>query len=69
MRNFTGQCVVITGAAGGLGRALVQVFLQAGAKVVALDRDAQALDALQHSIFTKDTRHDRDTKINFTSLN
>ena len=52
MRNFTGQCVVITGAAGGLGRALVQVFLQAGAKVVALDRDAQALDALQHSIFT-----------------
>lgn len=50
MRNFTGQCVVITGAAGGLGQALVQVFLQAGAKVVALDRDAQALDTLQHSI-------------------
>ncbi len=52
MRNFNGQCVVITGAAGGLGQALVQAFLQAGAKVVALDRDAQALDALQHSVFT-----------------
>ena len=51
MRNFTGQCVVITGAAGGLGQALVQVFLQAGAKVVALDRDAQALDALQRATF------------------
>ncbi len=52
MRSFKDRCVVITGAAGGLGQALVQVFLQAGAKVVALDRDALALDALQHSIFT-----------------
>jgi NAD(P)-dependent dehydrogenase (short-subunit alcohol dehydrogenase family) len=47
LRNFSGQCVVITGAAGGLGQALVQVFLQAGARVVALDRDEQALLALQ----------------------
>jgi NAD(P)-dependent dehydrogenase (short-subunit alcohol dehydrogenase family) len=51
MRNFTGQCVVITGAAGGLGRALVDVFLQAGANVVALDRDAAALDAAQNTRF------------------
>ena len=49
LRNFTGQCVVITGAAGGLGQALVSVFLQAGANVVALDRDAPALDALPHA--------------------
>ena len=49
MRSFKDRCVVITGAAGGLGQALVHVFLQAGAKVVALDRDAQALDALQHA--------------------
>lgn len=49
-RNFTGQCVLITGAAGGLGKALVQVFLQAGANVMALDRDARGLDAMQQSI-------------------
>ena len=41
MRSFKDRCVVITGAAGGLGQALVQVFLQAGANVVALDRDAR----------------------------
>ena len=52
LRSFRDRCVVITGAAGGLGQALVGAFLQAGANVVALDRDAQALDALQHSIFT-----------------
>lgn len=52
LRSFTDRCVVITGAAGGLGQALVHAFLQAGSRVVALDRDAQALDALQRSIFT-----------------
>jgi NAD(P)-dependent dehydrogenase (short-subunit alcohol dehydrogenase family) len=52
LRSFEDRCVVITGAAGGLGQALVHAFLQAGSRVVALDRDAQALDALQHSIFT-----------------
>ncbi len=41
LRHFSGQCVVITGAAGGLGQALVQAFLHAGANVVALDRDAR----------------------------
>ena len=46
MRSFDGQCVVITGAASGLGKALVGVFLQAGANVLALDRNAAALDAL-----------------------
>lgn len=43
MRDFNGGCVVITGAAGGLGAALVQVFRSVGAQVVALDRDAVAL--------------------------
>lgn len=52
LRSFEDRCVVITGAAGGLGQALVHAFLQAGSRVVALDRDAQALDTLQHSIFT-----------------
>ena len=48
MRTFDGRCVVITGAAGGLGAALVRAFRQVGAHVVALDRDEQALQALQH---------------------
>lgn len=45
-RDFQGKVVVITGAAGGLGRALAHTFVQAGAHVAALDRDAHALDAL-----------------------
>lgn len=49
MRHFAERCVVITGAAGGLGRALVQAFLQAGAQVLALDRDAAALAALRQA--------------------
>ena len=49
MRTFDGRCVVITGAAGGLGAALVRTFRQAGAHVVALDRDEQALEALRHA--------------------
>jgi len=55
MRSFQGRSVVITGAAGGLGRALVGVFLQEGVKVFALDRDATALAALEQTF--PDTRH------------
>lgn len=49
MREFNGRSVVITGAGGGLGAALVQSFRNAGAHVLALDRDANALDALQQA--------------------
>ncbi len=35
--NFKGKTVVITGAAGGLGRAMVEAFAQSGANVVACD--------------------------------
>lgn len=47
MRSFKGRCVVVTGAASGLGLALLHAFRNAGAQVVALDRDPQALAALQ----------------------
>jgi NAD(P)-dependent dehydrogenase (short-subunit alcohol dehydrogenase family) len=40
------RIVLITGAAGGIGRAMVSSVLEAGHAVVALDRDRAALDAL-----------------------
>jgi NAD(P)-dependent dehydrogenase (short-subunit alcohol dehydrogenase family) len=54
MRCFAGRSVVITGAAGGLGAALVRSFLKGGAYVLALDRDAQALNTLQQAHPTPD---------------
>jgi len=45
-RDFSGKVVVISGAAGGLGRALACAFVAAGARVAALDRDAQGAEAL-----------------------
>jgi NAD(P)-dependent dehydrogenase (short-subunit alcohol dehydrogenase family) len=45
-RDFAGKTVVITGAAGGLGRALVHAFAAAGAHIAALDLDGDAAEAL-----------------------
>jgi NAD(P)-dependent dehydrogenase (short-subunit alcohol dehydrogenase family) len=46
LRDFRGKVVVVTGAAGGLGRALCFRFGAAGSRVVALDRDASTLAGL-----------------------
>jgi NAD(P)-dependent dehydrogenase (short-subunit alcohol dehydrogenase family) len=46
LRDFRGKVVVVTGAAGGLGRALCLRFGAAGSRIVALDRDATALAGL-----------------------
>ncbi|MFF4491242.1 SDR family oxidoreductase [Streptomyces sp. NPDC001544] len=40
--RFAGQLVLVTGAGGGIGRATACAFAEAGARVVAVDRDAEA---------------------------
>lgn len=47
MKNMTGKIVVITGAAGGIGRALSQAFLSSGATVWALDQNTNGLKQLE----------------------
>src|SRR5215217_6057759 len=44
--RLDGKTVLITGAGGGIGRSLVQVFNEAGAKVVGADREISLLDGL-----------------------
>lgn len=46
MLDFSGKRVLITGAASGVGRAMVELFAELGASIVAFDVDAEALDAL-----------------------
>jgi NAD(P)-dependent dehydrogenase (short-subunit alcohol dehydrogenase family) len=40
--RFGGQLVLVTGAGSGIGRATAYAFAEAGARVVAVDRDAEA---------------------------
>ncbi len=42
--DLTGRTALVTGAASGIGAAIVEAFAQAGAKVHAVDRDADGLD-------------------------
>lgn len=47
MFNFRDQHVVITGAGGGIGRKLVEVFARGGARISACDQDAAMLQPLE----------------------
>ena len=49
-RSFEGRTVLVTGAAGGLGRALAHRFAAASAHVVAVDRDAAGVDELAREL-------------------
>src|SRR4051794_29959384 len=46
MDHFTGRVAVITGAASGLGRQLALSLADQGARIAALDRQAEGLDSL-----------------------
>ena len=46
MFDFSGKVVLVTGAAGGIGRGLCDAFLAWGATVMAFDRDAETLAGL-----------------------
>jgi 3-hydroxy acid dehydrogenase / malonic semialdehyde reductase len=46
MTEQSGQTVVLTGAAGGMGRAITKALLESGRRVVLVDRDAKALQEL-----------------------
>jgi NAD(P)-dependent dehydrogenase (short-subunit alcohol dehydrogenase family) len=45
-----GRIAVVTGAAGGIGRAVATSFVEAGASVMLLDRDAEALRAAEQTL-------------------
>jgi 3-oxoacyl-[acyl-carrier protein] reductase len=43
-RSVAGKVVIVTGAASGMGRATAHLFADEGARVAALDINAEALD-------------------------
>ncbi len=48
--DFTDRTLVLTGAAGGIGRTIAQLFHHSGANLVLGDHDADALDAVAHDL-------------------
>lgn len=46
MKGLQGKTAIITGAASGIGRGIVERFAEEGIKIIAVDRDAKALAGL-----------------------
>ena len=51
--DYRGRCVVLTGAAGGIGQRLAQTYAEAGATLELVDRDPQALAELVETLEPK----------------
>ncbi len=56
-RNLTGKTFIITGAAGGLGRALCLALGQRGAKIVGFDADVKAIQETSASLARERIEH------------
>ena len=50
MQPLAGRHAVVTGAAGGIGSAIVRALIEQGAEVLGLDRDGRAQEALQKAL-------------------
>lgn len=48
MRRFDGRCALVTGAAGGIGAAIVRLLRAEGARVAVADRDTDGVEAEAH---------------------
>ncbi|GGC92997.1 SDR family NAD(P)-dependent oxidoreductase [Halopseudomonas salina] len=48
--DYRSQCVVISGAASGIGKGLAQAFAHQGARLVLLDRHARSLATVAHQL-------------------
>jgi NAD(P)-dependent dehydrogenase (short-subunit alcohol dehydrogenase family) len=54
MGSLTGRCAVVTGAARGVGLAIARALGQAGARVVLISRDEQALNVAREKLIGED---------------
>ncbi|MDI9547974.1 MAG: SDR family NAD(P)-dependent oxidoreductase [Chloroflexota bacterium] len=64
--GFTNQVVMVTGATGNLGRATVQAFADAGARIVAVDRNPDK-QAQMHPALAQSQRHWLAAPVDLTS--
>jgi len=61
LSTLVGKAAVVTGAASGIGRAAVILFAREGAHVLAIDRDAGALERAGDSLLADQRRNRRRT--------